>query len=277
MRGNNLLLFFTLTLTGGVLVGCQAPIASHPPAGPAVETNRLEFARGGIVRGDVTLKRIALAFTAHQFAEGSATILDELQKHHGHGSFFLTGTFVKKSSFHPLIRRMADEGHYLSLHSDRHLLYCSWEKDRTTLVSQKEFAADLARNHERYRALDLEQSVGRYFLPPYEHYNEQIVAWAADAGYILINYTPGTRSHADYTGEKDSNFTSSQRIFASILQREQTDPHGLNGFILLLHLGSGPGRTDKFHVHFGALVDELTKRGYAFVRVDELLEGKQSP
>ena len=93
----------------------------------------------------------------------------------------------------------------------------------------------------------------------------------------VINYTPGTRSHADYTGEADKNFTSSQVIFESILKREQTDPHGLNGFILLLHIGSGPGRSDKFHARFGALLDHLADKGYEFVRVDELLESKGKP
>jgi hypothetical protein len=45
----------------------------------------------------------------------------------------------------------------------------------------------------------------------------------------------------------------------------------LNGFLLLLHLGSGPGRADKFHARFGELLDYLTGKGYQMVRVDELL------
>lgn len=49
------------------------------------------------------------------------------------------------------------------------------------------------------------------------------------------------------------------------------EPHGLNGFILLLHLGSGPGRTDNFHPRLGELLDTLAAKGYQFVRVDELL------
>ena len=93
----------------------------------------------------------------------------------------------------------------------------------------------------------------------------------------LINFTPGTRANADYTGEADKNFVSSQAIFDSIVKREREDPHGLNGFILLLHLGSGPGRADKFHARFGELLDYLGGKGYQFVRVDELLEPKGTP
>jgi len=50
------------------------------------------------------------------------------------------------------------------------------------------------------------------------------------------------------------------------------DPHGLNGFILLLHVGAGPRRADKFHQQFEALVHALAERGYRFVRIDELLK-----
>ncbi len=52
-------------------------------------------------------------------------------------------------------------------------------------------------------------------------------------------------------------------------------PHGLNGFLLLLHIGAGPKRTDKFHTRFGELLDDLAGKGYQFVRVDELLETEQ--
>ena len=90
-------------------------------------------------------------------------------------------------------------------------------------------------------------------------------------GLTLINFTPGTRSNADDTGEADPNFVSSQAIFDSILKQEREDPQGLNGYILLFHLGSGPGRADKFHLRFGELLDTLGSKGYQFVRVDELL------
>ena len=96
--------------------------------------------------------------------------------------------------------------------------------------------------------------------------------WAKELGLTLVNFTPGTRSNADYTGEAEKNFVSSKTIFDSIVAQERQDPHGLNGFILLLHIGSGPGRADKFPTRFGELLDFLSGKGYQFVRVDELLE-----
>ena len=59
---------------------------------------------------------------------------------------------------------------------------------------------------------------------------------------------------------------------AVTVAREQQDPNGLNGFILMFHLGSGPGRTDKFHPRLGELLGHLTAKGYRFVTVDEMFD-----
>jgi endoglucanase len=249
-------------------LGCRS---TARPAVVTVDRSKLELYQGGITRGDKSRKAIALAFTGHEYAEGGETILNELRRQKAKASFFFTGNFVGNPALQPLVKRIAAEGHYFSVHSDQHLLYCSWDKSRQLQVSREEFRADLEANFARYDKLKLPASPGKFFIPPFEHYNQQIVDWAGGLGCVVINYTPGTRSHADYTSEADKNFTSSQVIFDSILKREQTDPHGLNGFILLLHLGSGPGRADKFHLRFGELLERLKVQGYVFVRVDELL------
>ena len=97
--------------------------------------------------------------------------------------------------------------------------------------------------------------------------------WSKELGLTVVNFTPGTRSNADYTGEAEKNFVSSQVIFDSIVAREKKDLKGLNGFMLLVHIGSGPGRADKFPARFGELLDYLSGKGYQLVRVDELLAG----
>lgn len=248
-------------------VGRDASKLSQRPA--------LEFSEGGILRADKGTKDIALVFTGHSFAEGGETILNELRKHGAKGSFFFTGDFYANANFAPLIKRIALEGHYLGPHSDKHLLYCPWDGPKTTLISREEFRSDLEANLQKIQAFGVKRAGIRYFLPPYEHYNREIAAWAAEMGLTLINFTPGTRSNADYTEEADKNFVSSQVIFDSILKRERDDPHGLNGFILLLHIGSGPGRADKFHSLFGQLLDSLSGKGYRFPRLDELLNPKE--
>jgi len=215
---------------------------------------------------------MAIVFTGHEFAEGGETILNELSRHKGKGSFFLTGDFLANTNFAELVQRMVKEGHYIGPHSDKHLLYCPWDGPKKTLVSREEFCSDLEANLKKIQRAEMPGKQIRYFLPPYEHYNQEIVDWAKQMGLTLINYTPGTRSNADYTGEAEKNFVSSQKILVSIITKEQSDLNGLNGFLLLLHVGSGPGREDKFHKRFGELLDYLAGKGYQFVRVDELLK-----
>jgi endoglucanase len=222
-----------------------------------------------VVRGPVANRQLALVFTGHEFAEGGETILDELARHQAKASFFLTGDFLANPRFQPLVRRLVRDGHYLGPHSDKHLLYCDWGSDKKTLVTEEQFTADVRANLDKIARLGGDRP--RYFLPPYEHYNPDVARWTARLGLTLINFTPGTRSNADYTPEGAANFVSSRAIFESILGRERQGPDGLSGFLLLLHVGAGPKRADKFHARFGELLDALAGKGYRFVRVDALL------
>lgn len=230
-----------------------------------------QMSDGGIIRGPLQEKKIGLVFTGDTFAEGGETILDELANHHAKASFFLTGNFLTDRQFAPLIRRMIAQGNYVGPHSDRHLLFCDWGNREKTLVTHDEFRADLDANLDKLAVFGVTRAEARYFLPAFEYYNHDIAHWSAEMGLTLIDFTPGTRANADYTGEADRHFVSSQAIFDSIVKCERNDPHGLNGFILLMHVGSGPGRADKFTGRFGELLDTLAARGYQFVRVDELL------
>ena len=57
----------------------------------------------------------------------------------------------------------------------------------------------------------------------------------------------------------------------SIKSYEGKDPAGLNGFILLMHIGAGPKRTDKFYDRLDPLIMWLRSKNYEMVRVDDLL------
>jgi peptidoglycan/xylan/chitin deacetylase (PgdA/CDA1 family) len=270
------ILLITIAALGipGPLSGFGQRAASGASADRGAEQPDVEVREGGIVRGPTSSKRLAIVFTGHGYAEGGEIILNKLGEHHGKGSFFFTGELLSNSNFGPLVQRIVREGHYLGPHSDQHVLYCPWDGPQRTLVTHEQFRSDLEANLRKIERAGVQRSRIRFFLPPYEHYNREIADWAKELGLTLINFTPGTRSNADYTGEADKNFVSSKVIFDSIVAREQQVPNGLNGFILLLHIGSGPGRKDKFHSRFGELLGYLAGKGYQFVRVDELLAAK---
>lgn len=230
------------------------------------------YVQGGIVRGDQRHAKIALVFTAHDYAEGGEMILEALQEESAKASFFFTGAFYRRADAVPLIRKIQAQGHYLGAHSDQHLLYCDWEDRQRLLVDKATFTKDVVDNYLEMRKFGVDQKDAPYFLPPYEWYNDSISSWTEDLGLTLVNFSSGTRSHADYTTPDMPNYVDSDSIFKQILAYEEQDPNGLNGFILLLHLGVGPKRSDKFHLLLPDLLRTLRARNYTFVRIDELLE-----
>lgn len=223
--------------------------------------------KGAKVRGDISTQSIALVFTGHEFADGGEAVRESLEATATPASFFLTGDFYRR--FPSLVKALKKEGHYLGAHSDKHLLYCSWEKRDSLLVTRKEFVTDLQNNYREMRKLGIRKKQARYFLPPYEWYNEEIAEWTKAEGLELINFSSGTLSHADYTTPSMTNYRSSEQIMVSI--RKYEAEKGMNGFILLVHIGTHPERTDKFYERLTHLIGELRQKGYSFVRVDELL------
>jgi peptidoglycan/xylan/chitin deacetylase (PgdA/CDA1 family) len=230
------------------------------------------FDHGGVVRGDVSKKQLALIFTGGDFGEGTEHILNVLRDQHIHASFFVTGDFLRKPEDVPLIRRAIKEGHYVGPHSDRHPLYCPWEDREKTLVSEEDFRADLQKNIDDLRALGALQDKSKpiFFIPPYEWFDADQVSWSRKMNVLLFNFTPGSGSNRDWAPEGHKSFVPSQQITDDILAYEQKDPHGLNGFMLLLHVGSE--RKDKTFLLLEPLVIELKKRDYGFARINELLE-----
>jgi endoglucanase len=232
---------------------------------------------GAVVRADPSRKEIALVFTGHEFADGGDHIASVLKKNRVTAGFFFTGDFYRAADKAPLIERLKRDGHYLGPHSDKHLLYCSWENRDTLLVTKAEFVSDILRNYDAMSAFGVERARAPRFIPPYEWYNEKIAAWARELGLVLFNFSPGTAANADYTTPDLPNYRSSAEIFRSIFDFEKSDPRGLNGFILLLHIGTHPDRKDKFYFRLDDLVTSLKNKGYAFVRIDRLLGRQKGP
>jgi endoglucanase len=242
---------------------------------PARKTvSRFVYEHGAITRGDRQEKKLALVFTGDEFADGADAIARTLEKQNVKASFFLTGRFYRNAEFAPAVRRLKRDGHYLGAHSDAHLLYADWNDRDRLLVSRDEFERDLNKNYEAMRAFGIEKRDAPFFLPPFEWYNRAISDWTAALGLELINFSPGTGSNADYTTPDMKNYASSETIFKRIKDYEAKDAAGLNGFILLLHIGTAPERTDKFYDRLDELIEWLKSKEYELVRIDQLLSGR---
>ncbi|MEX1240887.1 MAG: polysaccharide deacetylase family protein [Cyclobacteriaceae bacterium] len=256
-------------------IGVRTDDGSHPDKqdrGPLQKF--IVDEHGAIIRGDVSKKEIALVLTGDEFADGATTIRRTLQRHKTPASFFLTGNFYSNPAFKKLIRGLKEDGHYLGAHSDKHLLYADWTKRDSLLVTEEEFKNDLQANYKRMVEYGIETSSAPYFLPPYEWYNEHIARWTKELGFQLVNFTPGTMSTADYTyPQMGARYVSSDEIYQSVFNLEKKDPNRMNGFILLIHIGTDPRRTDKFYDRLDPLLRDLKGKGYTFVTITELLAG----
>lgn len=233
---------------------------------------RQTIAKGAITRGDSTQKTIALVFTGHEYNDGGNFIANTLAEKNIQASFFLTGHFYEQPGFTTVVKKLKSAGNYLGAHSYAHLLYCDWKKRDSLLITEKQFTADLLQNYNVMKKKGINTAASNYFLPPYEWYNDTITAWTAKLNLQLINFTPGTISNADYTWPELPNYRSNEAIYNSIIKQAEEAPAGLNGYILLLHIGTDPRRKEKFYTLLPKLIDHLKNKQYRFVTIDKLLK-----
>lgn len=231
---------------------------------------QLQTVEDGIVRGGIQQKKIALVFTGDEWFEGFPGIIQDLHEQQIRAGFFLTGRMYRNPEARPLIRQAFKSGHYLGPHSDRHLLYNDWTKRDSLLVSRDSMLNDLQQNIYAMKELGIGHH-RKLFIPPYEWWNKEVAKWSQSIGWQVISFTPGTFTNADYTTpEMGTSYRSSDTLLQRLFRKESSE--GLNGAILLIHVGTDPERTDKLYDRLPMLINTMRQRGYQFVRIDELFK-----
>ena len=141
-----------------------------------------------------------------------------------------------------------------------------------TARALQEFVDDIKRSFESLAQHGIAKSDAPYFIPPFEWYNSTVASWAKELGLQVVNFTPGTGSSKDYTTPSmGAKYCSSKKLWNDIMKCEKTDPNGLNGHILMVHMGTDPERTDKFYNRLPDLIKTLKKKGYNFVSLEEMV------
>ncbi len=228
-------------------------------------TNNFEKdALRAITRINPEEKIIYLTFTSDNLFEGGDEILKTLQENKLKASFFFTGNFLRNPKFKAITTRIIHDGHYVGAHSDKHLLYCDWQMRDSTLLDFEEFKQDIQNNFAELQKFGVQAEEARFFMPPYEWYNSQIVDWSRHLGLDVINFTPGTGTNADYTTPGMANYKSSDVLMSNLQKFEKKHPAGLNGAVLLIHPGTEAARTDKFYRKLNDLIVHYSSEGYQF-------------
>jgi endoglucanase len=243
--------------------------ALHSQSGKSYNKQKMTSYKGATVRMDTTTKEIFLCFTAHDLSDGFDTITKTLEKHNIKASFFLTGDFCRNNENKKLIASLRSASHYIGPHSDKHLLYCSWENRDSLLVSRKMFLSDLENNYSALSKAGIAPENARVFLPPYEWYNDSIASWTNQAGLRLVNMSQGTFTSQDWTyPEKGKPYFSSDTLLKDLYSYEKQK--GMNGFILLIHPGTDSRRKDKFYFHLDSILTFFEKKNYTFHTFSEI-------
>ncbi|MDQ0942708.1 peptidoglycan/xylan/chitin deacetylase (PgdA/CDA1 family) [Streptomyces sp. V1I1] len=232
-----------LTLTG-CSMETTSPGAARDQAGKAGPDAKPLTAHGGVDCEEA--KCIALTFDAGP-GKDTPRLLDTLKAKKVHATFFLLGkNHVLK---HPdVVRRIADEGHEVANHT--------WSHRRLDELSTDEIRDELSRTQDAIAKITGRRPT--LMRPPQGRINDDVTEVSRELGLAQILWSATA---------KDYSTTDSELIKSRIL-----DQAGRDGIILLHDIYDGtvpavPG-----------IIDELKKRGYAFVTVPELLEpGKANP
>jgi peptidoglycan/xylan/chitin deacetylase (PgdA/CDA1 family) len=247
---------------------------SWSPALPATGT-ALSFDNGPIDK-----KQIALTFDGSSFANAALDILDTLTSRNVISTMFISGEFIRK--FPEIVKRMMADGHEIGNHTFSHPHLTAWEKEHNqgTLsdISPVKIEQELRKANEAYRSL-----TGAHLSPlwraPYGERNPQVCAWAKAAGYVHIGWRQGRtwRENLDSNDwvpdEETPGYHAPADVYDKIMALAKSEPYGINGGIILMHLGTVRMQKEKqVHRILGKLIDDVRSLGYEIVPVSTMVK-----
>ena len=263
MKANKL--FLILCTVAAAFLTCSC--GNHPAKDPSVYVKD----EVGIVRRvNPDQKNVYLVFTAHysegdqgyfENFDGIVPVLNTLKEKGVKGSFFPTGVCFVQPQYQEPIRRIIDEGHYLSAHSYAHLVLCDGDR---TLVSADSLARDFALMEAQLERFGLKKEQYCWMIPPYESCNVESRERMEALGYKLLNPSEGPIFDLDWTTPDMPSYKTIDQMLARLWELEESE--GLSGIILLIHAMNYPEKEDyeRPYNHLGEIIDTLKARGYGF-------------
>ncbi|NOZ61707.1 MAG: polysaccharide deacetylase family protein [Calditrichaeota bacterium] len=235
------------------------------------------FLARDFTRGSINKKEIALTFDGDYLDNITDEILDVLKEEHVHATMFLTGRYIRRYGKHVL--RMLEDGHDIGNHSWTHPHLTTFEinrkHDTRSGVTRELVQQQLLKTAELFRRF-----TGRRMKPfwraPYGEHNAEIRRWAAEVGFRQIGWTVGrdwqnNMDTLDWVADTTATiYHSAEEIVDKILSFGENSPHGANGCIILMHLGT-LRKGDYPHEKLPTIIREMKNRGYQFVTISELL------
>jgi peptidoglycan/xylan/chitin deacetylase (PgdA/CDA1 family) len=192
----------------------------------------------GVKRAD---RVVALSYDDGPSPANTPELLEILATKQAHATFFVVGSRVER---HPeLVERIAAAGHELGNHSFSHKN--PLELDDDELRDELERGADAITQAGGHASL---------FRPPFGKRPRAAARLCAALGFVTVLWS---------IDSGDTRSVSSRRIAREVIQHVQP------GDIVLMH--DGGARRQQTLDATRQILDELTDRGYRFVKVSDLL------
>jgi len=253
-----------------VLVTLAPSLPPAPPLPEVIPEPELPPAPAlDIARASTDRKEVLLTFDGGSNANSTPAILDILKAHGIRATMFLTGEFIQR--YPELVRRIAREGHTVGNHtfSHPHLTSFSFNGRQSTLpgVTPEFLHSQLSRAAGLYQ-LATDRTLSPYWRAPFGEYNGAILRWGADAGWRHVYWTPHMDTLDWVANPSDPLFRTPAQILAGLLRQSRQAPAGMNGGIVLMHLGTEREGESRADTVLESLVKQLEADGYGFVPVD---------
>ncbi len=262
---------FSEPLSGDIIRSLPAKAArlSTPPR-PAIADLDVE-------RGPTDRREIVLTFDADG-AQGAEVILDTLRQKRIQTTVFLTGKFMDK--YPGLVRQIVKDGHEVGNHTQTHPHLTTYDQNNRhetrPEVTKEWFLDELMKPAAKFEELT-GTPMAKIWRAPYGEVNPQILRWAHELGYRHVGWTRDyahsmTLDSLDWViNRSDKNYQPGGKIIDRLLNFERESRDGVNGGIVLMHLGTERVAGDSVGLHLPRLIDEWRERGYRFVKVSTWL------
>jgi len=222
-------------------------------------------------RGSVTRKQVSFTFDGGSNSKAAENILDILKKHQVQSTVFLTGEFIETNP--ELVKRILADGHEVGNHLYRHAHMVDMQT-MTSAYSKEAFLDEIEQVEKVFHKVT-GKTMNKFWRAPYGEVTPEQVGWARERGYTHIGWTTtktATLDTHDWVSDPTSKlFKTPDQIATKIMNFEKSDPNGLNGAIVLMHLGSERDAANMAHKALPTLFQHLEQKGYRLVPVTELI------
>ncbi len=184
---------------------------------------------------------ISLTFDISGGNADISQILDVLEKHQIHASFFVTGEWADR--YPEDIKKIAAAGHDLGNHTENHknMRQLSDEEQRDEIMS-------LHTKIKQLTGTDM-----KFFRPPYGDYNRQVMASARECGYKTVLWNCDSLDWKDYGAD-------------AIVETLRSHPSLDKGSIILMH-----NHTRYTAAALDSVLTTLKEMGYRVIPLSEFI------